>query len=259
MPPQVDLNADLGEEVGDDAAMLELVTSASVAAGGHAGGGDVLINTVRAAATRGVWVGAHVSYPDREGFGRESWRGRDLTGLADELLAQVLAVADAASEAGVPLRHVKAHGALYNDAAVDHGVADVLAGAIEGFRRSGHSALTGPLGVFAPHASVMATRCAAVPGVRVVAEAFADRAYRPDGTLIPRSEPGAVLDDTGVITDRAIAIVRDGTAPAHAGGQVRVVAQTLCIHGDTPGAVEHARALARGLADAGIEIHPWTP
>jgi UPF0271 protein len=258
MAASIDLNADLGEECGDDAAMLDLVSSASVAAGGHAGGGEVLCHTVRLAADRGVQVGAHVSYPDREGFGRRSWRGRDLTGLADELVGQVVAVADAAQAVDVRVHHVKAHGALYNDATVDPAVAAVLAGALSRLRELGHPAVAATLGVFAPAASVMSRACGAVPGVHPVAEVFADRAYLPDATLVPRTEPGAVLTDATVIADRAVVMVRDGRTNAHDGSELSLSAQTLCIHGDTPDAVAHARALVRALSEAGITVRAWS-
>ena len=255
----IDLNADLGEECGDDLAMLDLVTSASIAAGAHAGGGQVLEDTVRRAAERGVRIGAHVSYPDRATFGRESWRGRDLSGLADVLLDQIVAVADVAHAAGARVSHVKAHGALYNDAWIDPDVAEVLALALVRFRGWDHPGSTDVLGIFAPGTSVMARRCSEVPGVQVVPEAFADRAYRRDGSLAPRSQSGAVLTDAAVISHRAVTLVRDARVRTDDGAIIPVTARTLCIHGDTPDAVGHARALVAALAAAGIGIAAWSP
>lgn len=257
MALSVDINADLGEECGDDAAMLDVVTSASVAAGGHAGGGRILRDAVALAAEAGVAVGAHVSYPDRAGFGRVSHRGRSLAGLDEELLRQMIAVADAALAAGVGVTHVKAHGALYNDACADGRVADLLADALRAVLAAAHPAVGAELGVFAPDGSIMAQAASAIAGGRLVREAFADRAYAADGSLVPRNEPGAVLEDSTAIAERVVGMVLSGSVLATGGVPIAMVVDTVCVHGDTPGAVAHARRVKAALLHAGIDVRPW--
>jgi len=246
----IDLNADLGEECADDAALLSIVTTANVAAGGHAGGGDVLAATVREAAARGVSVGAHPSYADRACFGRVSRLAEhDRLSLARMIRTQVLAVSDACSVAGVPLVHVKAHGALYHDLAVDDQAAEAMVDAVE--------ALVGdsgtPVAVMGPPTGVLRSVCDR-RGVRYLAEGFADRAYLPDGRLVPRSSPGAVLEDVDSVIDQAMSIAVSGTVRTFTGDVLHLEVDTLCLHGDTPGAVALASGLRTALEAGGVRV-----
>ena len=235
-PASIDLNADLGEECADDDALLGIVTSANIATGAHAGGGAVMVRTVRSAAARGVAVGAHPSYPDRAAFGRVSHAGRwSSSDLQAEIVRQCRLVQDECAGAGVALSHLKPHGALYNDAASTPWIADAVARAA--------AALGVPL-VGLP--GTEHERAAARAGTGFHAEAFADRAYRGDGTLVPRSEPGAVLEEVAAVDQARTLASRGGVA-------------TICVHGDTPGAVEMARSIRAALEDAGIVLAPIGP
>lgn len=245
----IDLNADVGESLGpwsmgDDAALIPLVTSVNVACGFHAGDPRIIERTVGLAVAAGAAIGAHPGYPDLVGFGR-----RDLAMVPADLEAaivyQVGAVAAFARAAGTELRHVKAHGALYNRAAVDPETAAAVAGAVR--RCSPDLVLVGLAGSELLRAGVDA-------GLRVAAEAFPDRAYERDGTLRSRSLPGAVLTDGDAIAERAVRMARDGVVIAADGSRVRLRADTLCLHGDAPGAVEHARAVRAALEAAGIAV-----
>jgi 5-oxoprolinase (ATP-hydrolysing) subunit A len=246
---RVDLNADVGESVGpwpmgDDGRLIPLVTSVNVACGAHAGDPLTIDRTVRAAAAHGVAVGAHPGYPDLVGFGR-----RDLDMAPDELEAslvyQVGAVAAFARAAGTTLRHVKPHGALYNLAARDASVAATIARAVA--RVSGDLVLVGLAGSELLSAASDA-------GLTPAAEAFADRAYEADGTLRSRRQPGALLESPDLAAAQALSIVRDGCVTSHDGQVVAVRADTICIHGDTPGAAEFAAAIRAALAGAGVTI-----
>jgi UPF0271 protein len=241
----VDLNADLGEGGPADGALLEVVSSASVACGFHAGDPLTMVDTARRAAARGVAVGAHPSYPDRQGFGR---RRVDLP--ADELYAivvyQIGAMAAAAAAAGTSLRYVKPHGALYNRAAEDPLVAGPVVSAVA----SSGLPLLCPPGSQMQHAASRA-------GVECYAEAFADRAYAPDGRLAGRDFPGAVLDDPRQVAERAVTLVRTGRVAALDGSSVEVAADSICIHGDTPGALELAREVRRALEADGVSVRPF--
>lgn len=247
--PAIDLNADVGEgygawSMGDDAALLPHVTSANVACGGHAGDPAIMARTLALAARLGVACGAHPGYPDREGFGR-----RDLPiGLEElraSLLAQLGALAAIARDAGVPLRHMKPHGALYHRAAHDLAVAATVVAASA-------SVLPG-LPVVGPAGSAL-LRAAAGIGLPVRPEGFADRAYAPDGGLVPRGMAGAVLADPATAADQARAIVRDGAVRAADGSRIAVVAATLCVHGDSPGAPAIAAAVRAALVADGIRV-----
>jgi UPF0271 protein len=246
---RVDLNADVGESygayvVGDDEALLPSLTSASIAAGFHAGDPRVLRRTIRLAHRHGVSVGAHPGFPDLAGFGRREMRlSPDET--EDLVLYQIAAVAGVAKSEGVRLQHVKPHGALYNMAAADAGLAGAIARAVRAFDAS--------LILFGlPGSALLEAGRAA--GLRVAAEAFADRAYQRDGTLAPRSIPGSVINDPSVVVSRAIRIVSQGVVTAIDGTDVQVAADTLCIHGDTPGAGLLAATLRSGLEAAGIHV-----
>ncbi len=246
---RVDLNADVGESfgayaIGDDAALLASVTSASVAAGFHAGDPGVLRQTIRLAHTHGVGVGAHPGFQDLAGFGRREMRLS--AGEAEDLvLYQIAAVAGVARSEGVRLQHVKPHGALYNMAATDSGLAEAIARAVRAFDPS--------LILFGlPGSALLAAGRSA--GLRVAAEAFADRAYQPDGTLVPRSRQESVISDASVVVSRAVRMIVEGVVTATDGTRVPIVADTICLHGDTPGAGRLAATLRTELEAAGISV-----
>ncbi|OJX53771.1 5-oxoprolinase subunit PxpA [Devosia sp. 66-22] len=240
----LDLNADLGEGVGDDAAMLGIVSSANVACGGHAGDADTMRATVRAARERGVIVGAHPGFADRENFGR-----RRLLLPPEELdasiRAQVRTLVEIAEEEGWPVRYVKLHGALANMAAEEPAVMALCLAAIEG--------LVQDMAVLAIDNS-MQVEVAEALGYRTIREAYADRAYQPGGLLVPRQMPGAVLHDVTDIAARAVRLAAAGEIVAAEGSIVHTGARSLCIHGDTPDAVGIARAVRDALASDGVEI-----
>lgn len=246
----IDLNADVGEECGDDRALLAIVTTASVAAGGHAGGGSVLSSTVARARDEDVAVGAHPSYRDRSGFGRVSrLREHDVTSLTSMLREQVLTVATACAEQRTTLRHVKAHGALYHDVASDPEASVAFVQVVhEVAGELGH-----PVAILGPPSRTL-SEAAQTRGIRYLVEAFADRRYLPDGTLVPRSEVGAVLHDTPLVVDQAVAIAVERRVLTTDGGWLSVEAESLCVHGDTPDAVELARAVRSALESQGVRI-----
>ncbi len=248
---RIDLNADVGESLGpwpmgEDARLIPLVSSVNVACGVHAGDPLTIQRTVATAIAHGIAIGAHPGYPDLVGFGR-----RDLDMAADELEAsivyQVGAVATFARAMGSELRHVKAHGALYNRAARDPSVAASIARAVRSI--SPELILVGLAGSAILDAGTEA-------GLAVAAEAFADRAYEPDGSLRSRRVEGALLSTPEAAAAQAVAIARDGVVRAYDGTELAVRAETVCIHGDTPGAADVARAVRAALEDAGIEILP---
>jgi UPF0271 protein len=245
----IDLNADVGESfgayaVGDDAALMRSVTSVSIAAGFHAGDPTVLRRTIRLAREAGVAVGAHPGFPDLAGFGR-----RDMTiapaELEDLVLYQIAAVAGVAASEGVPLHHVKAHGALYNMAVRDRAMADALVAATRAFSPA--------LIVCAPPGSAMEAS-AKDAGLRVAREGFADRAYRADGSLVPRSAPGAMILSVEEVVTRAIRMATERSVETIDGAVLALDIDTICVHGDTPGAPSLAAWLRAGLASAGVDV-----
>lgn len=245
----IDLNADLGEgygawSMGDDAAMLDVVTTANIACGGHAGDPATMRAAARDAAERAVTITAHVSYPDLPGFGR---RFLDIapTDLTDLVIAQTGALLALAGAEGARVRGIKPHGALYNALAHHTAQADAVVRALR--------ELGGNLALIAAPGSVVAS-AARGAGIRVVSEAFADRAYRPDGTLVPRGEPGAVIHDAHEVAARALTLASEQRVRAIDGTWVTVPCASLCLHGDTPGAVALARAVREELAGAGIAL-----
>lgn len=240
----IDINADIGEGCGEDAALLAVISSCSIACGGHAGDADTMARTVRDALANGVVIGAHPGYPDREGFGRESGflHGDE---LYESLTEQVTALADIAAELGAPLSHVKPHGALYNDAIGDAKLADIIA-------RVTAEAPSSPALVGMANTELDAA--ARRHGLRFVAEAFIDRAYEPDGTLVSRKEPGAVHEELSVVTTQAARLATEGRVTSRSGAEIAVRADTLCIHGDTPGAAAKARAVRDVLEAHGVEV-----
>jgi UPF0271 protein len=245
----IDLNADLGEgfgvwQLGDDEAMLAIVTSANVACGFHAGDPAGLLRVCRSAAERGVRIGAQVSYRDLAGFGR-----RFIDVAADDLVADVVyqigALQATAVAAGTAVSYVKPHGALYNTIVTNSEQAAAVAEAV----RLVDAALP-VLGMAGSAFFDEATR----RGLRTVAEAFADRAYRPDGRLVSRRDPGAVLHDPAAIAERVVAMVTSGQVSAIDGSRVAISVESVCVHGDSPGAVQIAAAVRDRLKAAGAEI-----
>ncbi|HLB44035.1 MAG TPA: 5-oxoprolinase subunit PxpA [Candidatus Limnocylindrales bacterium] len=246
---RIDLNADVGESfgaytVGHDRGLMRSITSASISAGFHAGDPSVLRETIRLAVAHGVAVGAHPGFPDLAGFGR-----RALTVSAREaedfILYQIAAVAGVAAAEGARLRHVKAHGALYTMAAADTELAQALARAVAAFDRS--------LILFVLPRSEM-ERAAGRLGLHVAREAFADRAYEPDGRLMDRQKAGSILHDATLVVDRAVRLATEGTVAAVDGSTLRVDAGTICVHGDTPGADQLAARIRSGLEAAGVRV-----
>jgi UPF0271 protein len=248
----IDLNSDLGEsfgiwQLGDDEAMLEVVTSANIACGFHAGDPSTLRRVCQAAADRNVSIGAQVSYPDLIGFGRR-FIDIDPVELRDAVLYQLGALDGFAQVAGTGIQYVKPHGALYHACVTHPEQAEAVAEAAHEYDPS--MAVLG-----APGSHLLAIADAL--GMEPVSEAFADRAYRSDGTLVPRSEPDAVLTDPDTVARRAVAIATERRVTAVDGTAVEVHARSICIHGDTPGAVALAQAVRAGLEMASVGIHPF--
>ncbi len=249
----MDLNADVGESfgaytIGADAELVPLITSANIACGFHAGDPDVMERTVALAKAHNVQVGAHPGYPDLVGFGR---RGIELSAAEIEnlIVYQIGALLAFARAHGVPLHHVKPHGALYNTAARDPGVARAVA---RGVARVDRDLILVGL------ANSELIRAAHELGLRAAREGFCDRTYNADGTLRSRREAGAVLDSPERAAAQAVQLARDHRVTAIDGTMIELHLETLCIHGDTPHAVEIARAVRKELQHAGIEIAPMT-
>lgn len=246
---RIDLNSDLGEGAPYDEELLDIVSSANIACGGHAGNAETMARTIRSAIANGVAVGAHPGYPDTKNFGRESGFLRG-DALYESLTEQVTALADIAAELGAKLAHVKPHGALYNDAVHDAELADIIARVTA--EAPGRPAFMGMAGTELEAA-------AARHGLDFIAEAFIDRAYEADGTLVSRKEPGAVHEDMNVATTQAVRLAQTGQVTARNGDAVTVRSDSLCIHGDTPGAPDKARAVRDVLESHGIEIRAHAP
>jgi len=249
----VDLNADLGESfgvwrLGDDDAMLDVVTSANVACGFHAGDAATLARTCRAAVERGVRIGAQVSYRDLAGFGR---RFIDVppAELTNDVLYQLGAIRQFAEVAGSRVAYIKPHGALYNAIVHHEGQARAVVDAVMDFDPG--------LPVLGLPGSAWLS-LAEDAGLPVVHEVFADRAYTPEGTLVPRSDPGAVLHDAAEVAERCVRMATKGEIVAIDGGVIAVKAASICVHGDTPGAVQIARTVRGALEEAGVTLAPFT-
>jgi len=233
-------------KMGADEDVMPNITSANIACGAHAGDPRVMRRTVRSAKQHGVAVGAHPGFADLQGFGRRELQW-DPAEVEDSLIAQIGALAAISRAEGVPVRHVKAHGALYNMAARDRDLADAIAAAIKSFDAS--------LIMFGlPKSPMIEAGLAA--GLRVAAEGFADRAYEPDGSLTPRSRAGAVIHDPELVVDRAVRMIRDRVVLTPDGRTIPLVVDTICVHGDTPGAPELTRRIRAGLEAAGIHVRP---
>jgi UPF0271 protein len=242
----VDLNSDLGEGAGHDAEVMALVTSANIACGGHAGDERTMRETIELALRHRVAIGAHPGYPDRANFGRLPV-AMDPLALIESVASQVRALGELAAEAGAHVAHVKAHGAMYNQAERDAAIAEAIARGIYDDGRGGS------LLVFAPPGSAMLERAMAMD-MRVAREGFVDRAYESDGTLRSRRLPGAVHTDPAVAAAQAVSIARDGRVRTFDGHFIPLEVDTLCLHGDTPGAPEIAAAVREALAREGLEV-----
>ena len=246
---RLDLNADVGEsfgtyKLGQDVQLMPSITSASVACGFHAGDPAIMRETVALAHRHGVAVGAHPSFPDLVGFGRREMRATPRE-VEDFVVYQIGALAAVAAAGGMRLQHVKAHGALYNMAVRDATLADAIARATAAVDRS--------LILFGlPGSELIAAGQRA--GLRTAREGFADRAYKRDGTLVPRTEPGAVIEDPEVVVNRAVSMARDRAIDAIDGSRIALEVETICVHGDTPGAAMLASRIRAALTAAGVSV-----
>jgi 5-oxoprolinase (ATP-hydrolysing) subunit A len=246
---RIDLNSDLGESfgrwtLGNDAEVMKSITSANIACGYHAGDPGVIRQTLRMARHAGVAAGAHPGLPDLAGFGRRTM-AVTAAEVEDMVLYQVGAIAALASAEGVRLRHVKPHGALYNMAVRDGSLAAAIARAVASFDRG--------LLMFALPGTEL-ERAAEASGLRVAREGFADRAYEADGSLTPRTRPGAVIHSADEVIGRAVRMARDGVVRATNGSDIAMRIDTICTHGDTPGSHDLTRQLRAGLEADGITV-----
>jgi UPF0271 protein len=249
----VDLNSDLGESfgawpMGDDAAMLGIATSANVACGFHAGDPDIMRKTIALAKARGVSVGAHPGYHDLQGFGRRAIPGLTSAEIENLVAYQIGALQAIAALAGHRVTHVKAHGALSNVGCADDMTARAIAAAIKA---------VDPRLIFVVLPNSALARAGEASGLRLVSEVFADRAYDDDAALVSRGKPGAVLHDASPIAERVVRMVQDRAIVSVTGKTIKVDVDTVCIHGDTPGAVEIARAVRQALEAQGIAVAPF--
>ena len=245
----IDLNCDMGElpeaiADGTQEALLRSITSANVACGGHAGDESTMCTTIEQALKAGVAVGAHPGYPDRENFGRVELK-MSAEAVANSIYEQVRALAEVAAKCGAKLVHVKPHGALYNQAVKNRELAEAITKGVEKFNKG--LVLMG----LAESPMLDVFREA---GFAVAAEAFADRRYEPDGTLRSRKFENALIRDPAEAAKQALSIAQRGIVTAHDGTEVKLTAQTICIHGDTPGSVQIAAAVARTLREAGAKV-----
>lgn len=249
----IDLNCDLGEsfgayKIGDDEAMLGLVTTANVACGFHAGDPVVMRDTILSAKARGVSIGAHPSFMDLYGFGRRRISGERPEDIEAQLVYQISAIQGMATALGWPITHVKTHGALNNMAAEDAALAEICVRAVRAID---------PSLVFVAIPFSEAMKAAEKAGLRVASEVYADRTYEADGMLTPRQVPGSVIHDPEQSADQVLSMVRDGRMPTRGGSSLPVEAATICVHGDTPGSVAMARALRERLARDGLTLAPF--
>jgi UPF0271 protein len=249
MAPSIDLNADLGESfgrwsLGNDLEVMRSITSANIACGFHAGDPRVMRETVRLAKAAGVAIGAHPGFPDLVGFGRRNMSA-SAAEVEDFVIYQVAALAGIAAAEGVQLQHVKAHGALYNMAVRDRGLADAIARGVRAFDRG--LILFGLPGTELLHAGEAA-------GLKIAAEGFADRAYESDGSLTPRDRAGAVIHDPDEVVRRAVRMARDGLVTASNGQDLAMRVDTICTHGDTAGSHELTRRIRHALERSDVLI-----
>ena len=245
----VDINCDMGEsygawKMGADAEIMPFISSANIACGFHGGDPATIRATVKLALDHGVAIGAHPSLPDLQGFGRRAMKISPQD-MYDLVVYQAGAVEGFARAAGARLHHVKCHGALYNMAANDAGLAEAMARAVND--------LGGGLMLYALSNSLMMNTARSL-GIRVAGEVFADRGYADDGTLAPRGTPGAMIEDAALAAQRAVSMVENGQVTALSGRPVPVSPDTLCLHGDQPGAVAFARAIRKAFSEHGIAV-----
>lgn len=249
-----DLNSDLGESfgpwpMGDDVAMLDIVSSANIACGFHAGDPAGILRTIKAAVERNIAIGAHVGYRDLAGFGR-----RNMEPTSEELFGDVIyqigALKGLAAAAKAKVTYVKPHGALYNTIAHNQRQADDVIRAIKAID---------PELVLLALAGAPVVEQARAAGLTVVEEVFADRAYTADGQLVSRTQPGAVVHDVNEVASRALAMARDGVVKSIDGQTIKLNAQSICVHGDSPNAVALARAVRQAFDAAGLRIEPFAP
>lgn len=245
----IDLNSDLGEgfgawSMGDDAAMLDVVTSANIACGGHAGDPETMFATVQRAVERGVVIGAHPGYADREGFGRRIIPMKPVE-IGRMVAAQVGSLQGIAALSGAAVRYVKPHGALGNLAADDRAIANAIVAAV--------AALPGKLALLAISGTELEL-AAKAQGLEVFSEIFADRAYLPNGRLVPRSQVGAVLHDPEEAAARLLWFLETGCMPVIAGAPIQLASQSICVHGDTAGALAMAQTIRAKLGGAGVSV-----
>lgn len=243
----IDLNCDMGEGMDTDAAIFPFISSANIACGAHAGDAPTMRRTVELAVVQGVAVGAHPSYPDRARFGRVDIleEGFSLSELEISLHEQLYVFAAVCRELGVRMHHVKPHGALYNRAARDAAVSALIARVVSGFDAS--------LLLYGLSGSLMAD-AAATAGLGFVSEVFADRTYQRDGSLTPRSQPGALIGDGAAAVNQVLKMVREGRVGVAGGGEVGLRAETVCLHGDGAHAVEFAELIHGALKAEGVRI-----
>lgn len=250
---RIDLNSDLGEgygpwSMGDDEAILGIVTSANVACGGHAGDAETMFRTLSTAAANGVACGAHPGYLDRAGFGRRIIP-MELPEIGRMVAAQIGALQALAALVPVPIEYVKPHGALGNLAARDGEVARAIVDAV--------GRVDDRLGVLAISGTELESAARAA-GLDAFSEIFADRGYTPQGQLVPRGQPGALIHDPAEATDRLLAFLESGLMPTVGGPEIPLAAQSICVHGDSPGAVEMAARVRTGLESAGVQLGGFT-
>lgn len=250
----IDLNSDLGEgfgawDMGNDDAMLGLASSVNIACGFHAGDSDIMLETAKLAKERGVSIGAHPGYRDLHGFGRRPVAGLTSSEIETMVAYQIGALQAVAALAGHKVTHVKAHGALSNVACADEMTARAIAAAIKAVDRELYF-------VVLPNTALV--RAGEAAGLKLISEVFADRAYEDDAQLVSRRKPGSVLHDAAQIAERVVRMVQDGAIVAASGKTIKVKIDTVCIHGDTQGAVEIARTIRAALDRNGIKVAPFS-
>jgi len=242
----IDLNCDMGEGCGNDAVLLEYVSSANIACGFHAGDKDTMRRTAELALAKGAAIGAHPSFPDRENFGRTNMN-LSADEVVDIVSEQITATKSVCQELGAILNHVKPHGALYNMAAKDASLAEAIARAVKN--------LDADLIVYGLSSSHLITEAQKL-GLKTASEVFADRTYTAEGTLTPRSQANALIKDADESINQVVQMINKGVVTATNGDDVAINAETVCIHGDGPHAVEFARAIRTRLEQEGIKVCP---
>ena len=245
----IDLNCDMGEGCGNDAALMKYISSANIACGFHAGDLDTMRRTVELALTHGVAIGAHPGYRDRENFGRTS-ASLSRAEVIDIISEQITALKNVCDELGAKLHHVKPHGALYNQAAKDRALAAAVADAVRG--------ASPDLILYGLSGSFLISEAEAL-GLSAASEVFADRTYQTDGTLTPRTEPDALINDSQDAVAQALQMIQKQTVTATTGESISIRADTLCIHGDGEHAVAFAKEIRTAFEECGIAIQAYDP